>query len=695
LGKPFSYVDLYDALDLTQTLCRLRRLESAFVYYREPFEVKKEKLLPFLFKDFSIKPALGFEFLSQYINLLLVNPYKGIKFLLLKSSVIYPQIEVFTPKKSAIEIKGVENLPPAAVSELTAALKLAKKPEEIVELLRKIYRRYGFDTVKVELKRKNGKTLVVVKEGKRYPFVVLVFLKGKKLFTSEEFTRYTSDGEVLKTVEKKLLTDYGIKVESYTFERKRVKDEILLIVRVNKYTKYDCQTRLKVKTEVKGLKDYLEEILENYSCYALALENSTVAELKNTLLNVLDYYSCLNATAAVKTVKEGNRLEVVVEASCPAVRTFGKTAFWVEGKLPSREVKYILPNIEGKRFNPKLVNLLSKKFSETGLFQTYTLKRVRLENRETLLVEAVEKSPFEISGAAEYSTDEGYSLRTTATFYDLLKTGERFDLNLYYGQKRTTYSLSYFDNYFFSHRYFAGASLFKKYEEHRDFDLNSRGFSLSFGCHLGYYADLSLNYIYNNFSLENYEAAFGGGKEVKYALNLRVEYPIYRGILKRGEFLSFTEISYSPNFGGFKKFENKFGISYNFKKLFTDFKLSFGAVSESAPPFEKFYLGGFKDLKGYTYEAVAPYGGGNYYWYVGTEIGVPVAGGFYIFSGFDSGNSVNSTKNLFKNIKSDIFLGAGTVTAIGPIRLGVAFPYENNQIRLKDFKIFMLVGFQF
>jgi len=692
LGKPFSYVDLYDALDLTQTLCRLRRLEDSFVYYEEPFEVKKEKLFPFLFENFSLKPALGFEFLSQYVNLLLVNPYKGIKFLLAESNTIYPKIVVEFAKESPIEVVGIENLPPRAVRELAAAMPLTKTPGELAALIKKIYRRYGFDAVEVKVVKKNGKTLIEVKEGRRYPFVVLVFLGREKLFTSEEFTRYTSDDEVVREVKRKLLIEYGIEIKELSVEKRRVENEILVIVKVKSFTRYTCSKKVEVKTSVKGLKDYLEEIVDGYSCFDLVLNDAALDEVKKNLLNALDYYSCLGGEVEAKRFKKGNTLGVVLKVSCRGVRKFGKTAYWIEGRLPAREVNYLLPEVEGKRFNPKLVNLLTKKFSETGLFQTYTLKRVRFEKRESLLLEAVEKSPFGLSGAAEYTTDEGFSLRTTATLYDLLKTGERFDFNLRYGQKRTTYSLNYLDNYFFSRRYFVGASLFKSYEEHRDYDLNARGYTLSAGYHLNYYADLSLNLIYNRFSLENYP--FTGNKELKYSLSLKVDYPIYRGVIEKGQFLSRTTLSYSPDFGGFKKFEQSTHYAYN-GKVFTALKLSFGAVSDNAPPFEKFYLGGLKNLKGYTYEAIAPYGGGNYYWYFGTEFGIPAFGGVYGFFGFDVGNSVKDADLLLKDLKADLFVGAGTITAAGPLRLGVAFPYEDNRIRFKDFKIFMLIGFQF
>jgi outer membrane protein insertion porin family len=320
------------------------------------------------------------------------------------------------------------------------------------------------------------------------------------------------------------------------------------------------------------------------------------------------------------------------------------------------------------------------------------LKRVKARGREYLLLEAVEKPPLEVSGAISYTTDEGFSLELNTHLNDVFKTGERIGVGFYLGQKRQTYEINYFDNYFFSHHYFVGLSIFKKFEEHRDFDLNSKGFSATFGRHLNLYTDLSVNFLWNDFKLTNFPLR---GKETKYILNLQFNYPIYVGPFRKGGLTNFASLSYSPNFGGFEKFENKFGLYLNLRKLFIGNKLSFGAVSKNAPPFEKFYLGGLKDLKGYTYEAIAPYGGGSYYWYYGFEVGIPVVSSIYLFTGFDTGNSVNNAKELFKNVKSDAFLGAGTVSALGPIRFGVAFPYENNRFKLKDFKIFMSVGFQF
>jgi len=91
---------------------------------------------------------------------------------------------------------------------------------------------------------------------------------------------------------------------------------------------------------------------------------------------------------------------------------------------------------------------------------------------------------------------------------------------------------------------------------------------------------------------------------------------------------------------------------------------------------------------------VGPLGGGRYMWYAGTEVGVPLRGSLYLFAGADAGNSVNRSGDLFRNVKGDLFVGGGVLTGYGPIRGGVAFPYDG-RMRFTSFRIFLSIGLQF
>ena len=99
-------------------------------------------------------------------------------------------------------------------------------------------------------------------------------------------------------------------------------------------------------------------------------------------------------------------------------------------------------------------------------------------------------------------------------------------------------------------------------------------------------------------------------------------------------------------------------------------------------------------MKGFSYESVAPPGGGDIYWYIGNEWGIPLFKPLYLFGGFDVGNCVKKGENPFGVIKKDIFVGVGGLTAAGPIRFVLAIPLKN-RIQIQDFKYLFLIGFNF
>ena len=700
LGKPFSYIDLYNAMDLAERLCFEKTFKRVYVYYLEPFDVKKGQLITYLWKNFSIKPPLGFDFLSQYVNFLVESPVEGIKFLYKPADVVIPVLEIRALPGIRIEIKGVKKLPNSVLAKYLSTKNFLKEPQKLKNDLENIYKSYGFLDARVELKVEKNRYLFRVHEGKRYkvrfhlepPSLFEIVLPRGGYFTGNETRR------VLSYLEEKLKENNILYSKIDVVEKVDRKEKVVDITFVvEKPVRFRCKFVKRFDFPVRGLKDSAEMFLRRLNCSQAVYNPDILNTWRDELEKILQNYGCYKPQVSVELRKSDREplYLVVWKASCKTFKKFDRTAYWVEGRIPKREIEYLIPRLEGKRYNPKLWDVLNTRFVKSDLFRSYTFKKISIGKRIIPLVEAVERRPFNIGASLGYTTDEGFLAQGDIKLYDLLRMGERIALSVYYSQKRNTYSLTYLDNYFFSRRFLFTAGVFKKYENHRDFDLNAKGYSLGVGIHLSYFTDAVLNYIYDTYSVSPYFPPPSGSLK-KVNINVQTVYPIYRGVVKKGKLLMFLSFSKALNLTRYKKFEAKGGASYTLDGVYADFKAAFGAVDDKAPVFEKFFLGGLNNLKAYPYESVAPYGGGNYYWYTGFELGIPVWGGnLYLFSGFDAGNAAKTVKNLKQNVKSDLFIGLGTVTSLGPIRGGFAIPYENQRFKLKDGKFFLLIGFQF
>ncbi|MFN3471351.1 MAG: BamA/TamA family outer membrane protein, partial [Aquificaceae bacterium] len=232
------------------------------------------------------------------------------------------------------------------------------------------------------------------------------------------------------------------------------------------------------------------------------------------------------------------------------------------------------------------------------------------------------------------------------------------------------------------------ADLFKNYEEHKSYNLDSHGFNLQLGYRIT--GNTSVGPV---FSL----------------LSNKVDGQNFH-IRKYGIFLirEFKDDLFSPNrihydnlnlslAGGDVKYTKVDLSTFYLIPLKRGFKLSFkvaaGAVSQEAPIFERFFLGGLRDLRGYSFEEIGQPNGGRYYAFGRFELMFPIRDPFVGVVFGEAGSVGDRIRDLSKVIKSDLGGSVGINTPIGPIRLDVAFPFERDW--LKKYKIYLSVGYYY
>ena len=699
-GIPFSYLLAYEGLDKAFELCRKKGYLYSVVYLEEPFDVKRESLYSFFWKNLKTQPGLVINFLSHYTDLLLTNPIEAIKFIYRPQYAVYPKL-VFLRKESqkiTYAIGGIENHFKKQIEELIKknprlVYNLARLKEEIKKLLAD----EGYFDAKVSLKLEKKNLLIEVSRGERYRLVLEIVPKLKGL-PKVELKYYSAQKveEYLKNLRRWLIAHNYLFAEIKNQQKLEPKTKTVhLKVEIKNARTYQIEVIKKIEVPDKGLKKNILQILSKVRTKEIITNPQKKKELEQHLETFLKAAQCESPTVSVKVEKEKTTAKVVYKISCPKRRKIGKLLYWIEGKLPKRELDYIMPfSVEGKTFSQKWVELVREKLLKENLFYNFTVKPIKVKkDKVDLLVEGNQRRPFSLSGGVGFSTDEGLFLQTRFQIINLLNTGEIFSLDYSLSGRRNTYNLGYFDNHLFSKTLFGGANLFKSYEEHTQYDITSKGYSLILGLHRGFYSDFSLTLVSseNNYTFDGTENNLTLGKVI---FDYTYRKPIFEGELKRGAVFNNIRLTRGIKGKNFYKWTFTHHIHRQWESFIGALNLSFGQASKQTPVFERFYLGGMKNLKGYSFESVAPYGGGTVSWYFNLEGGFKVYKSFYLFPGFDIGNCALSWKESFKQPKKDIYVGLGTLTGVGPIRFTVAVPLKN-RIQLQDIKYFLYIGFGF
>ncbi len=690
-GKPFSYKDLYKALNSVFEYCR-KRQKLAFVYYSEPFGVKRERFLDLLFKNLRYSPRRFLDALSLYVNEFVENPFGSLKALFGKVYSVYPVLKVKVFRTIKVSFSG---LSPREEKRLKKELfgggfNFSASPSEIREKVLRFLKQNGYLDARVEVKISGNTLEVKVLKGKKYTLKVVGKNPPKGLKVGFSTSPSELKREIFKTFFQKGLVPQ--KVEVF---RKKVPEKGLLLfeISIEGVKPLRCTVYRKLLLKDEGLKLLVENLLKRYSCRDFLLRKITPEGLEGKIRKLLEDNFCPDGKVKISAKVRGSEVKLAEEVVCKHLAKETKVVYWVEGRLPQREIEYILDT--GGVENPALrAELLKRRLLLSGIFENPLIRKISVGNRTLLLAELHERKTFGIGGALGYTSDEGYLLELTLRVYNPLNFGESWFLSTHLTDKRRNYLVGFDDPFFFSSRLSFSAALFDKDEEHRDFDLLSKGFNLDWGYRLTAFDTFHLKTLFSNIGLSG--DFKGGGFFKKLTISLERDGLLYTGILKLGEYSAGLSVSRGNFEESFFKYllRGRFYLHYP-EEQYLSVKFKAGYADEKTPVFERFYLGGLKDLKGFAYEEVAPLGGGRYMWYAGIEYGFPLSKkGLYLFSGFDLGNSVNRREDVLSKNKADIFTGLGFFTAYGPLRGGIAFPYDGG-MNLYHFKLFLSLGFRF
>ena len=126
----------------------------------------------------------------------------------------------------------------------------------------------------------------------------------------------------------------------------------------------------------------------------------------------------------------------------------------------------------------------------------------------------------------------------------------------------------------------------------------------------------------------------------------------------------------------------------------------FGVQYENAPPQRLFYVGGGGTLRGYEYQAASPRNaqgiivGGLSFFTASAEARIRITDTIGIVPFFDLGAAFASDVPDFNNLQYSYGIGLRYYTAIGPIRLDLAFPGDA-QVAGTNYGLYVSLGQSF
>lgn len=407
--------------------------------------------------------------------------------------------------------------------------------------------------------------------------------------------------------------------------------------------------------------------------------------------------------------------------------------------------------VEGDLYSQTLVERSKERMTALGYFESVTVSEEPGSAPDKIVInfEVAEKPTGTFQLGAGFSSQEVFLLNGQIQQENLLGRGQSLALNLQLSGIRQLAQLRFFEPYLFETDWSASAEVFKILQQRRDFDRDSTGASLTLGHPLDFisenlrvYATYRLEYIdiqpstggvfgrgsglnYTLFSFLPLRNLFNSGRTS--ALRLAISWDTRNNRLfpTSGVYaMASTEISdktiasdndfirHELNFRVYKPIWGPFVF-----KLQTQWGLVTSRDGKGVPIYERYFLGGITDVRGFgiqslgprigiagtfddpTYQTVAARGepfGGNMELYYNAEIEFPLIESVGIKGVLfqDGGNAWNLEKSLcgpapattdpsiqpcskdISRLRTSWGFGIRWFSPLGPLRFEWGFPFN-------------------
>jgi len=658
---------------------------DSFAYYEGLQKAKMERpfwrvLLP-IDPNIKRRPLRLVGALTEGIKNLLSHPISTLKAISGKGKLAYPVFYVYEGTRYQVFFEGNSFFSPQELLKISG---LPQKGIDIFSLeeakksILNAYRSKGFFDVEVEYKQEGERILFSIREGQRYNAIlddqILPYDEEKlKKKLEEMIEQLWAEGYILAKGEIKTNIDRDKKLVDVSFDINEGKKQILKTIKYVGNNKDIAKIFREVNeklpavyssTLIEQLNLRIEKYLKGNGYMEGSFEAEAMVEEEEDVINYIYTYKVL----------EGPRYKA------------GLDLYYGANATTSRELSYMTVREEfysEKTLDETLYNFISSNLFLGVKIDTFLDTDKKQVHRLIKLQE--DKKGFYDLGLG-YNSQEGLVLDITLGLKNLFGVGLSPALSYKRNNKRETYSLNFEDPFFFTRRLWLKSNLFKDHREHRVFTLDTQGFALSLGYRITRYTSFG-----PFFSVSDNRYLGTSARLNKYGLFLLREYKDDIFNPSRVHYNSFNLLKASRDLNYTKVELNTFYFIPIATNLNLSFKVSGGSAWGSVPIFDRYFLGGLANLRGYSYEEVGSPTGGKSFVFGRMELEAPLKGPLVFVPFYDVGGVGESSNRLPRDIKHSFGFGLGAKTPVGPIRLDLAFPGEGDL--LKNLKLYLFVGY--
>jgi outer membrane protein insertion porin family len=368
----------------------------------------------------------------------------------------------------------------------------------------------------------------------------------------------------------------------------------------------------------------------------------------------------------------------------------------------------------GDVFNTVRVDITKKRLENLGYFakvETYP-EDTDIPGRKDLTILVQEKRTGALSFGGGYSTVDalvGFAELSQGNF-DLFNWpsftggGQKFRLRIQYGTQRKDFILSITEPYFLDRRFSLNGQAFYTEADYlsSEYDQRNYGFSFELRKPINAYTYASLGYQLQEVDLFN--VALSASPFIQSQAGSTTESKIFSGLVfdsrdnplltRHGQRFTFSPYVAGGFLGGNTQI---YGLDFEGSQYFhlkwDTILVINGEIAtvspwgngNGVPIYERLYLGGSNNLRGFPFRQVGPLDvngepiGGQSMWRTTVEWTFPIIekarGAIFYDTGFDNASSWSFS---FNNIASDVGIGLRLDLPIGPLRLDYGYPLQRD-----------------
>ncbi|WP_448588266.1 BamA/TamA family outer membrane protein [Thermocrinis sp.] len=605
------------------------------------------------------------------------HPISTLKAITGKGKVAYPVFSVIEGKKYDVFFEGVRFFNHEELLKISNLREKGLDPfslEEAKDKLMKAYRSKGFFEVEINYSLDGERVFFHIRENRRY----LAVLNGEQMEYDEVVLKDRLE-EVLKELRKQGYTlaegdikqsldrDKGIAIVN--FEIEKGKKQIL------KSVSYLGDDR-EIKRIFREVNRKLPAVYDSSIIEQLNIKIDKHLKSKGYMEGSFDAVVFLEEDE--DTVSYSYEYKVV---EGPRYR-LGLDLYYGAEITRGREISYM--SVKDEFYTERILDETLYNFITSGLFAGVRMDTFIDEGKKEahrLIKLQEDKRGFYDFGFG-YNTQEGVALDLTAGLKNLLGIGIKVTADYKRAGKRETYGINLEDPFLFTRRLWIKGRILRDYQEHRSYNLDSEGLVLSLGYRIT--RQTSIGPI---LSITDNRFLGMSARLNKYGLFLLREYKDDIFNPKRIHYNNLSFIRASGDFSYTKLELSTFYLIPVGSDLNLSFKVSGGSAQGNVPIFDRYFLGGFRDLRGYSFEEIGQPNGGKSFVSGRLELEIPLKSPFVFVPFYDVGGVGRSSFD----IKHSFGFGTGVATPVGPLRLDLAFPGERDF--LKKFKLYLSVGY--